>query len=184
MPENTQLKDIAKDVAKDVAVVLGIVLVFLILSQLFFGLWTPMYVVSSGSMESNMNVGDIIFVKSISRTEVVTLQDSLRMDDPRIKFNKGGDVILYRAYNMSDTVPIIHRAMYYVEEGEEMWPGGPAAPHAGYITKGDNDVTNPHYDQQTSISLNQPIKEEWIIGVSQFKIPYLGKIRLIIGSIF
>jgi Signal peptidase I len=175
MFENDQLKSFAKDIA----VVLGIVLTFLILCQLVFGLWTPMYVVSSGSMEPNMNVGDIVFIKSIHRTDVITQQDSIKMDKPYMKFNKGGDVILYRPYGMEGVVPIIHRAMYYVEEGEEMWVGGPPAPHAGYITKGDNVMTNPHYDQQTSISQGLPIKEEWIIGTSQFKIPYLGKIRLI-----
>ncbi|MDL2261415.1 S26 family signal peptidase [Methanimicrococcus sp. OttesenSCG-928-J09] len=175
MVENAQLKGFAKDVG----IVLGIVIVFLLLCQLIFGLWTPMYVVSSGSMEPNMNVGDIIFVKSIDRTNVVTYNDAVNMSDPRVKFGNPGDVILYRPYNNSSYVPIIHRAMYYVEAGEEMWPGGPAAPHAGYMTKGDNKQTNPSLDQQTTIMPNTPIKEEWIIGVSQFKIPYVGKIRLL-----
>lgn len=164
---------------KDAATVLAILAVFLVLCQLFFGLWTPMYVVSSGSMEPNMNVGDIVFVKSIDRTTVVTQQESLNSGASYIKFNGAGDVILYRPYGADQYVPIIHRAMYYVEEGEPMWEGGPAAPHAGYITKGDNEVTNNQFDQQTSISANQPIKEEWIIGVSQFKIPFLEKIRLL-----
>ena len=33
-----------------------------------------------------------------------------------------------------------------------MWEGGPAAPHSGYITKGDNTVTNQHFDQEGQIS--------------------------------
>jgi signal peptidase len=35
--------------------------------------------------------------------------------------------------------PIIHRALKFVEKGEPMWDGGPAAPFAGYITKGDHN---------------------------------------------
>lgn len=175
MFENAQLKGFAKDVA----IVLGIVIAFLLLCYLVFGLWTPMYVVSSGSMEPNMNVGDIVFVKSIDRTTVITQKEALESAQPYTKFGNAGDVILYRPYGDKQYVPIIHRAMYYVEEGQEMWPGGPAAPHAGYITKGDNAQTNVYLDQQTNISDRQPIKEEWIIGTSQFKIPYLGKIRLI-----
>jgi signal peptidase len=69
--------------------------------------------------------------------------------------------------------------MYYVEAGEEMWPGGPKAPHAGYITKGDNNATNSLLDQQTGIMPNTPIKDEWVVGVVKFKIPYIGKLRLI-----
>ncbi|MDV0445214.1 hypothetical protein MmiAt1_07710 [Methanimicrococcus sp. At1] len=178
MWDNEQLKGLAKDVG----VVLGIVAVFLIFCYAVFGLWTPMYVVSSGSMEPNMNVGDIVFVKSVDRTDIVTWQEAENMSDPRIKFKNPGDVILYRPYGSNQRVPIIHRAMYYVEAGEEMWPGGPTAPHAGYITKGDNAQTNTFLDQQTSIMPQTPVKEEWIIGVSQFKIPYIGKIRLLFSK--
>lgn len=174
----------AKSFLKDVSIVIGVVVVFLILCQLFFGLWTPMYVVSSGSMEPNMNVGDIVFVKNINRTAVVTQEDAIASGSSYIKFKGAGDVILYRPYGNSQPVPIIHRAMYYVEEGEAMWEGGPAAPHSGYMTKGDNKVTNTLLDQQTSISTRQPIKEEWIIGVSQFKIPFIGKIRLFFSKLF
>ncbi|MCL2863543.1 MAG: S26 family signal peptidase [Methanimicrococcus sp.] len=174
MTENTWIKDLLKDVL----IVIGIVVAFLVLCQLVFGLWTPMYVVSSGSMEPNMNVGDIVLVKGIHRTAIVTQEDALSSDKPRIKFKEPGDVILFRPYGSHQHIPIIHRAMYYVEEGEPMWEGGPAAPHSGYMTKGDNKNTNALLDQQTTISAHQPIKEEWIIGVSQFKIPYVGKIRL------
>ncbi|MCL2550182.1 MAG: S26 family signal peptidase [Methanimicrococcus sp.] len=174
--------DQVKGLLKDVAMVIGIVVAFLILCQLFFGLWTPMYVVSSGSMEPNMNVGDIVFVKNINRTTVITQEDTLASGSSRLKFNGPGDVILYKPHGNSQYVPIIHRAMYYVEEGEPMWEGGPPAPHSGYITKGDNKITNTMLDQQTTISAHQPIKEEWIIGVAQFKIPYLGKIRLLFSG--
>jgi len=166
------------DLLKDVVSILAVVAVFLILCQLLFGLWTPMYVVSSGSMEPNMKVGDIIFVKDIDRAAAVTNREA-SVDNSHKKFNGQGDVILYYPYGNTRQIPIIHRAMYYVESGQPMWDGGPNAPHSGYMTKGDNLLTNPLLDQQTSISAGQPVKEEWIIGTSQFKIPYIGKLRLI-----
>lgn len=61
-----------------------------------------------------------------------------------------------------------------------MWAGGPPAPYAGYITKGDNPDTNKYFDQQGSISYNQPVKKEWVIGVARFyRIPLAGCISLI-----
>lgn len=175
MLENMQLKGLLKDIG----IVIGIVIAFLLVCYLAFGLWTPMYVVSSGSMEPNMNVGDIVFVRSIDRGEIITQQEAANMSKVYMKFGNPGDVILYRPYGNENYVPVIHRAMYYVEAGEEMWPGGPEAPHAGYITKGDNEQTNALLDQQTTISAQTPIKEEWIIGTSRFKVPYIGKIRLL-----
>ncbi len=75
--------------------------------------------------------------------------------------------------------------MYYVEEGQPMWPGGSAAPFAGYITKGDNPKTNSAYDQQGSISPHLPVKPEWVIGVARFdRIPLLGCVSLASRGIF
>ena len=176
MFENYQLTDLAKDVAS----ILAVVAVFLILCQVFFGLWTPMYVVSSSSMEPNLNIGDIVFIEDIDRSDVMTQKEA---SGNHKKFKGQGDVILYYPYGESKHIPIIHRAMYYVEEGEPMWEDGPNAPHSGYITKGDNKNTNPVIDQKTSISYEQPVKMEWIVGVAQFKIPYIGKLRLIFSSV-
>ncbi|WNY27572.1 S26 family signal peptidase [Methanolapillus ohkumae] len=173
------MDDKIKELGKDALTVIAIVTAFLIFCQLFFGLWTPMYVVQSGSMEPHMKIGDIIFVKDSDRVTIETNAQAVLSENSKIKFSGYGDVILYRPNGNKNAIPIIHRAMYYVEAGEPMWEGGPAAPHAGYITKGDNPQTNPLFDQQTMISYNTPIKEEWVIGVSTLKIPYLGKIRLI-----
>lgn len=162
-------------IARDAVSVIAILIVFGIISQIIFGLWTPMVAVESGSMEPHMEIGDIIFIKSIDRTEVVTYEAA---PEDYITFEKKGNVVLYRPYGMKGVTPVIHRAMYYVEEGEEMWEGGPAAPHAGYITKGDNEETNKYYDQQGMISYQTPVKKEWVIGVATYRIPYLGKIRL------
>lgn len=178
MLKNEQLKGIAKDIG----IVLGIVVAFMLICWLAFGLWTPMYVISSGSMEPNMNVGDVVFIRSIDRAAAVTWEDAENMSRPRVKFGNPGDVILFKPLGNASQVPIIHRAMYFVEEGEEMWPGGPPAPHAGFITKGDNERTNALLDQQTQISPGIPIKEEWVIGTAQFRIPHIGRLRLLFAS--
>jgi len=165
-------------IARDGLAVLAILAVIGILSQIFFGLWTPMVAVESGSMEPHMYRGDIIFIEDLDRTQIKTFREA---SADYISFGKKGDVILYRPYGQKGVTPIIHRAMYFVEEGEPMWEGGPAAPHAGYITKGDNTKTNSYYDQQGQISYLAPVKEEWIIGVARYKIPYIGHIRLLLS---
>lgn len=172
------LPPFAKELLSDAATVVAVVGAFLILSQIFFGMWTPMVVIESGSMRPNMEVGDIVFIKNVSRAEPVTWEASAANGSNYAKFNNPGDVILYRPYGNKHVTPIIHRAMYYVEAGEPMWDGGPAAPHAGYITKGDNSLTNPVFDQQSTIC-SVPVKDEWVIGTARFGIPYIGKLRLL-----
>ena len=175
MLDNEQLKALLKDVG----IIFGIVIVFLILCYLVFGMWTPMYVVYSSSMEPSLDVGDIVFIRTIDRADVITQDETLHASKARNKFGAPGDVILYRPYGNDSYVPVVHRVIYYVEEGQEMWPGGPTAPHAGYVTRGDNQETNPEFDQNSTIMPGTPVKEEWIIGIAQFKFPYIGKLRLI-----
>ena len=69
--------------------------------------------------------------------------------------------------------------MYRVEAGQPMWKDGPIAPYSGYITKGDNVVTNQYYDQEGQISYEMPVKDEWVIGTAQYRIPYIGYVRLL-----
>ena len=162
---------------RDILTVLLAVLIFASFSQIVFGMWTPMVAVESGSMEPNMNKGDIVFIQSIDRTHIITYEEA---NGQHISFQENGDVILYKPYGKDGVTPIIHRAMYFVEEGETMWEGGPVAPHSGYITKGDNRFTNMYYDQQGQVSYMMPVKEEWVIGVARYRIPYIGYLRLII----
>lgn len=141
----------------------------------YTGLWPPMVAVESGSMEPNINVGDVVLVK---KGEIITHNEGQEINHD--SFNRPGNVVVYDLPN-DDGPPIIHRALYYVEEGEEMWPSGPNAPHSGYITKGDN---NDVIDQKShGIAYGEPIKEEWVKGKATFKIPFLGKIRLMLESI-
>lgn len=165
-------------IVRDLIFVLTVVVIFASVSKIALGLYTPMVAVESGSMIPHIRIGDIIFVESINRTEIITNEDGKKMN--YLSFDEYGDVILYKPRGIEGVTPIIHRAMYYVNESEPMWPGGPLAPHAGYITKGDNTKTNAAYDQQGSISHLQPIKKEWVIGKARFgRVPLLGCISLI-----
>lgn len=156
--EGLPLPGFVKDIIF-VAVVVGIIS---LLSQLILGVWTPMVAVESGSMVPNLGIGDIIVVQGASRTEIIPWDEAEKTGYKA--FNLPGDVILYRPYgkealNLLDQVksligiapsadkatPIIHRALRYVEKGDPMWEGGPAAPISGYITKGDH---NEVMDQQ------------------------------------
>ena len=166
-------------VLRDLVSVAKILLVFAILSQLIFGTWAPMRAIESGSMEPHMKIGDIVFIQDMSRTSVVTQEEGAQEEGATSGYKSFGDygnVILYRKYGRTDVTPIIHRAMYYVKAGEPMWEGGPIAPHAGYITKGDNIKTNRQYDQYNLCTV--PIREEWVIGVARFRVPYAGYVRL------
>jgi signal peptidase len=191
----------------DILYVIAVIAVISIVSQLALGLWTPMVAVESGSMVPNMNIGDIIIVQGSSRTEVIPWDEAEKIN--YTAFNNPGDVILYRPYGkeriglldqaemllgmpypQNKATPIIHRALRYVEKGDPMWEGGPQAPFAGYITKGDHNnvidqqagrivsISNDTYTVE-GISYLTPVKKEWVIGVARVKIPLVGYIRLI-----
>lgn len=165
---------------RDFLFIISIIAIFSSVSMILFGVWTPvrMVAVESGSMIPHIQIGDIIFIESIGLTNITTYEEGELTGYK--SFNNYGDVILYKKLGGEGGNPIIHRAMYYVETGQPMWLGGPPAPHAGYITKGDNARTNPMYDQQGEISYMQPVKKEWIIGKARFyRVPLLGYISLI-----
>ncbi|MDY7083083.1 MAG: hypothetical protein SXQ77_11945, partial [Halobacteria archaeon] len=48
------------------------------------------------------------------------------------------------------------------------------ARHEGFVTKGDN---NPFYDQARGIS--EVVKPKWVKGKAKYRIPIIGKIRLL-----
>ena len=122
--------------------------------------------IQSMSMAPNMRIGDLILVQSPQRTNIITCEDGKTLDYK--SFNDYGDVIIYHPYGRSRRTPIMHRAIFWIEKGEEM-PGGEPAPHAGYITKGD---WNSDPDQLYMVT--EPVKPEWVIGVARVRIPYMG----------
>jgi signal peptidase I len=166
---------------KDLLLVVAVLITFMVLSKLVLGLWTPMVAVESESMDPHIQIGDIVFMKSIDRVNVTTNEEGKNLGYK--SFEDYGDVILYRPYGLEGVTPIIHRAMHRVEAGEYMWEGGPSAPYSGYITKGDNAITNKRFDQEGQISYDMPVKDKWIIGTAQYRIPYLGYIKLFFHKI-
>ncbi len=166
------------------------------------GVWPPLVAVESGSMEPHMHKNDLVFIVdehryapggAIDGTGVVTHQQAMR-NEGYWSFGDYGNVIVYQPYGSDRRTPIIHRAMFYVEDGEnwydranksyldgadscgEIANNACPAPYAGFITKGDNQVTNDHYDQiggQSNI-----VRPEWIQGKAKVRIPFLGWVRL------
>ena len=170
------------------------------------GVWPPLVAVESESMVPNMQVNDLVFVMEEERfpgeaahgeTGVVTARAT---DDYR-KFGQTGDVIVFAPQGNDRVTPIIHRAMFWVEEGENWYDRadkdyvGAAdacetdddnstdtglkncpAPHDGFITKGDN---NGLYDQAgRGGAQTGPVKPAWVVGTAEFRIPGLGWVRL------
>ena len=158
------------------------------------GVWPPMVAVESGSMEPHMHKGDLGFITEPGRytpdaaygsTGVVTAEAGA--DVGYRTFGGPGSVVVYDDPGEGGP-PIIHRAQFYVEEGENWYeradPGFVSAdscrellncpaPHAGFITKGD---ANGRYDQASGIA--GPVRPSWITGVARIRIPYLGWVRL------
>jgi signal peptidase len=158
------------------------------------GVWPPMVAVESGSMDPHMQKGDLIFITEPGRfmpaytqdgTGVVTLETAQEHDYKT--FKEYGSVVIYDNPREGGP-PIIHRAMFWVDSGENWYdranpdylrgenceevPNCPA-PHAGFVTKGDN---NAYYDQVSDIST--VVKPDWVVGVARLRIPYLGWVRL------
>ncbi|MCZ7401686.1 MAG: S26 family signal peptidase [Candidatus Methanoperedens sp.] len=168
---------------RDFLFVFIVVVMFSSISYIALGRFSPMVAVESGSMIPHIQIGDIIFVESVNRTKIITFNEG--KETGYSTFDEYGDVILYKPRGRDGITPIIHRAMYFVNAGEPMWTGGPPAPFAGYITKGDNQKTNSMFDQQGSISPYIPVKPEWVIGVARFnRIPWVGCVSLASRGIF
>ncbi len=135
------------------------------------GTWPFMVAVQSKSMEPNLHVGDVVFLVSPQKKEIVTYLEG--KETGYKMFGDFGDVIVYRPNGDSSKTPIIHRAIAYVKKGQRI--GNYVAENDGYITKGDHNFIA---DQPI---LSKPVKKEWVIGVAVFRIPYIGYFRLIFG---
>lgn len=160
------------------------------------GVWPPLLAVESGSMEPNMQRGDLVFVEGIDRSvpeyagpgKIVS--ESEGSVHKHSSFNRAGDVIVFVPNGDSDR-KIIHRAMFWVTEGENWYSEANQsfidarncealrncpAPNSGYITKGD---ANERYDQ--AWDLTKPVKPEWVSSTAKYRIPYIGSVRLAKG---
>jgi signal peptidase len=175
---------LAEDILISVAIVGGIAVLLYTVS----GIWPPMVAIESGSMEPGMSEGDIVFIVSPSNfvAEGATEQHGIvthrqGKEDGYETFGESGDVIVYRPDGSKLRTAIIHRAMFYVEEGETYETIGgetKVAPHDGFVTKGD---ANRYYDQEQGLS--KVVKPEWVQGKAKYRVPYVGNIRLLFPSV-
>ena len=180
-----------REMLSSVAIVLVLGLILFAVS----GVWPPMVAVESGSMEPNMEVGDLVLV-----TEPGRFAPDAAGNDIGVVTHEAGVAAEYRTFGSYGSVvifqppgrtasPIIHRAMFRVEEGENWYDRADdryhnaanceelrhcPAPHGGFITLGDN---NGQYDQASGLSA--PVKADWVTGVARLRVPYLGYVRLI-----
>ncbi|WP_162318450.1 S26 family signal peptidase [Haloarcula limicola] len=179
---------------KDVVGSAGAVLLVGLLLFSVSGVWPPLVAIESPSMDPHIQKGDLVFVMEEERFAgpnathgVVTYQRG----ESYVRFQRPGDVIVYAPDGDTRTTPIIHRAMFYVEDGENWYDrADPAAigaaddcaelthcpaPHAGFITKGDN---NARYDQVGMSPISEPVEASWVVGTAEWRVPLLGEIRL------
>ncbi|MFO7966126.1 MAG: S26 family signal peptidase [Archaeoglobaceae archaeon] len=162
-------KDRVIGIVKDVASTLAIVAIILGTGFALTGTYPFMVAVESGSMVPNMHRGDVVFLISPDRTDIVTRNEGL--DSDYSSFGDYGDVIIFKPDGDDDKTPVIHRAIAWVEEDAEL-PNGQTASHSGYLTQGDN---NQVIDQP---ALTGPVKEDWIVGVAKLKVPVVGYFSL------
>ncbi|ELZ19307.1 S24/S26 family peptidase [Natrinema limicola] len=168
------------------------------------GVWPPLVAVESGSMEPNIEQGDLVFIVdegrfagdgAVAGTNIVT--DRRGHDSNYQRFGKPGDVIIFLPNGDPTKTPTIHRAQFRVEQGER-WvetKADPAylngatcadlascpAPHDGFITKGD---ANPAYDQvQWSGANTTVVSAQWVTGKAMVRVPWIGEIRLAVDSV-
>jgi signal peptidase len=164
------------------------------------GLWPPLVAIESGSMEPQIQTNDLVFVMEEHRfpgpgshgeTGVVTASAGERTGYE--SFDRPGDVIVYRPDGLDRRTPVIHRAMFWVEDGENWYDradpahlGGAEncaqlancpADHAGFVTKGDY---NDRYDQvgRPGRPISEPVKPSWVVGTAEARVPWLGNVRL------
>ncbi len=129
----------------------GSYLIYFIL-QITLNTPTPMVVVVSRSMEPNIHVGDLLFLRGVddpSQIKAGTVEDMT------------GDVIVYDPRGLwpgAPNDPIVHRVIDKYHDGQRWW----------FLTKGDNNnCPDPAW-----------IPEENIIGIVVGRIPYIGYAKI------
>gem|GEM_PF-313686 len=112
---------IIKDILISAAIVGGLLLVLYIYS----GVWPPMVVIESSSMQHGpdsqigvIDTGDLTLVKKVSdRSEIITYVEATCRTNPNYGFKEYGDfgsVIVYKKNGKYET-PVIHRAIAWIE---------------------------------------------------------------------
>ena len=162
----------AREILWVVAVVGGIALLLFLVC----GTWPAVVAVESESMLPNMHVNDLVFVVQKDRFGPLQTYEA-GGNTGYMKFGKYGDVVIYKPNGAVNIHPIIHRAMAFHEA--EWFASNPSFPkvqnpHAGYLTRGDNNLGPDQQSSINGIGPIQPVKGEWIVGKALFSVPLLG----------
>lgn len=177
-----QIPSACREIVSVLVTVGAIVLVLLIIC----GTWPAVVTIESESMVPHMNKGDLVLVVAPDRYGSLQSKEEGNISG-YAKFEMPGDVIIYKPNGNTVLHPIIHRAMIWVDKGEQIIVSSGqqqfvyTAPHEGYITKGDN---NPVIDQIGWTNYRgtggpiEPVKKEWIIGKAFYAIPVVGYLPL------
>ncbi len=115
----------AKGFIRDTLTAGAIVLVLLLILMAYSGIWPPMVVVESGSMQHDIpgeppvshigviDTGDLVLIKKADKSSIVTYVDGMK--ENYRTYGEYGDVIIYYPNGDRDQTPIIHRAIVYLE---------------------------------------------------------------------
>lgn len=175
---------------------LGFVILAIIVS-LSMGTWPPFAHVQSGSMAPNIQPQDMLVVSDTNQAVpnnvesyngIVTYRQGEEINYK--KFGKHGDVIIFKQSGEPTTV---HRAMYWVEEGENwVQKGNPEylpegnncdiisncpAEQSGFITKGD---ANDYYDQ---VMRYNTVQTSEVNSKARHRLPYFGAFRIVLIAV-
>lgn len=157
------------------------------------GTWPPTVTVASGSMEPHVPEDSLVVLTEPGRYESAPAIDTYQ-DGTRSPIHGHGDIISYTPTEgefSSLGHPILHRAMFKVEEGQDWYELANAdyipphvdscaeltqcpSPESGYITKGD---ANEYYDQ--AMGGSGVVQEDEVNGQAIIVIKNVGYISLV-----
>ncbi len=160
----------------------------------------PAVIVASQSMEPTLWPGDIAIVEGVlpsdikapevdvnaklrdtplDRTPIKVLREGVKtvgflVNGKKISLERNGDIIVY--YNDVYRKDIIHRAVLKIKAADGWF----------FLTKGDNEATNPAIDEDCDVGLciyPYPVPADHVLGKVIFVIPRIGIIKLWIAEL-
>ncbi|MFW5895547.1 MAG: signal peptidase I [archaeon] len=158
-----------------------IVLIFisLIILEPFLIFRNSLFVITSPSMEPELNIGDLVVMGQKKSENIKAHKESgdiLILKGPEYFYRKGSDPIFWN--NLSD-IPIIHRAIekekinnswYFITKGDNnLIPDGAY----NFLNKSDNYILI-EYNRSNIIK----IPESEILGIVLFNIPLIGYLNI------
>jgi signal peptidase len=130
--------------ARDIAFALVIMAVILGAMYVYTGVWPPLVVVESSSMQHSdtesylgvIDTGDLVFVQAApARTDVVTYVQGRATGYST--YGDYGDVIVFRLFTRPQDTPIIHRAIMYVIPNGTCGPACADVPDLALLSPAD-----------------------------------------------